>query len=281
MRVRRPIRLMHALMGRCRVRLLLAPAVSVLVVGFSMLSMLGRMQFIRQAYDWAGTASLGDAVLWLFMGHPSLPAAGWMSVWCTVSVMALIDIQGTGEFDQGIVAAGSRCGAWVAYACTAALLAVLTYILMIAACLMWSVLGGLAPTLSPESIQDISLGLVAPGCTMGDVLSYLGLGLLGAVFFGLLELVVGLWAGGVASFGLAVAVLAASALAPAVPLPGSFLMACRVLPLGTGLSPDGGPAFPPVLGLAVLIVPSVVMVLVGALRFSRLDLGIRGKGARR
>lgn len=136
---------MHALMGRCRVRLLLAPAVSVLVVGFSMLSMLGRMQFIRQAYDWAGTASLGDAVLWLFMGHPSLPAAGWMSVWCTVSVMALIDIQGTGEFDQGIVAAGSRCGAWVAYACTAALLAVLTYILMIAACLMWSVLGGLPP----------------------------------------------------------------------------------------------------------------------------------------
>ncbi|WP_130810875.1 hypothetical protein [Olsenella sp. Marseille-P4559] len=281
MRARRPIRLMHALMGRRRARPLLALAVSVLVAGLFMLAMLGRMQFIRQAYDWAGTTSVGDAVLWLLMGHQSLPAAGWASVWCTVSVMALIDIQGTGEFDQGIVAAGSRCGAWVAYACSAALLAVLTYTFMIVACLMWSVLAGLAPTLSPESIQDISLGLVAPGCTMGNVLSYLGLGLLGAAFLGLLELAVGLWAGGAASFGLAVAMLAVSALAPTVPLPGSFLMACRVAPLGTGLSPDGGPAFPSELGLAVLIVPSVVMVLVGALRFSRMDLGIKGKEARR
>jgi hypothetical protein len=116
---------------------------------------------------------------------------------------------------------------------------------------------------------------------MGNVLSYLGLGLLGAAFLGLLELAVGLWAGGAASFGLAVAMLAVSALAPTVPLPGSFLMACRVAPLGTGLSPDGGPAFPSELGLAVLIVPSVVMVLVGALRFSRMDLGIKGKEARR
>ena len=281
MRARRPLRLACALMGRHRDMLLLALAISVLVTGLSMFAMLGRMQFIRQAYGWAGTASLGDAVLWLLMGHQSLPAAGWVSVWCAVCVVALIDVQRTGAFDQGTVAAGSRYGTWAAYACTAALLAVLTYLLMIAACLMWSTLAGFAPTLSPESIQDISLGLVAPGCTMGDVLSYLGLGLLGAVFFGLLELVVGLWAGGVASFGLAVAVLAASALAPAVPLPGSFLMACRVLPLGTGFSPDGAPPFPPELGLAELVVSSVLMVLVGALRFSRLDLGIKGKGARR
>jgi hypothetical protein len=63
--------LVHALMGRRRARLLLAPRVSVLVVGLFMLSMLGRMQFIRQAYDWAGTASVGDAVLWLFMGPSS------------------------------------------------------------------------------------------------------------------------------------------------------------------------------------------------------------------
>lgn len=276
MRPIRSIRLAHFILRQRAKRLLLAIAALGVISGLSMLSMMGRMSFVEHAYGWHGTASFCDSILWLFLGHPTMPVPRWMSVWCVVAASALLDARGAAGLDQGLVASGSRRVAWLAFVLVSVAIPLLAVFCVVLWCLMWAWLGGLAATLAPMAIGELSLGLLPADLSVGDALAFLALVGMGSALLGLAETVAGLWLGPLVSFGLSVATFSASALLPSAPLLGSLLMACRVFPAGVQLA-RGGLSFQlPLLVVLVLLLLCIAVAVCGCAAFSRSDLGVVG-----
>ncbi len=278
MRGRRSVgRLMRALMGRVGLRLLLLLLVGVGMSGLSMLSLFSRSSFVEAASGrvvMASEVSVGDAILWLFLGHPTGLAVNWVALWACVLGLALCDLRGSGP-GLGVapyVQMGGRglcCAACCLAVAACAVSAVLSLLAEVA--ILVAALGG-QPTLSPAVISPLSLGMIGEGVSANAVLQFVVLLVLGAAALSLLQLALSLYGEPMVAFVLMAITIAASALAPSLPLPGSWLMASRTSQLVAG----GATLFSFLPGLVLFGALSALSVLAAARFFSCHDLGIGG-----
>lgn len=272
------ISLTRALCSLTRVRDLVLVVLMVGMSGLSVVSLCAQMGIVERLTGVpvpAGETSIGDALLWTLMGHPVYLSVTWLAPWVAVLVSALVDIR---KAPSALCVLGeSRMRCWGACCLAATGRALLLCFVLFASLAILMLLIGGRPSIEPSAIGGLSLGLVSEGSSSADVIALLLLMLLGAVACALLELVASLFVSPLLALLGSVALLVAAAYAPALPLPGSWLMASRVIafaPTGSSL----GRPWPMVGGFVLFAGISVACVCVGRRAFSRIDLGAREEG---
>lgn len=281
MGVRPVLALARALLGDLRVRSVLLVAGALATTGLSTLalfSMLGFAGEVSGAALAATDVSVGDAILWLFLGHPTGLRPEWAAPWALVLVVSLLDLRG--QRAALFVQAGSRARAWAASCVAAAGSALAGCAALVLGMAGWALALGGTPTLAPRSIQELSFWTLTAEGTAADVALFVGVIFAGAVFLALAQLALGLVAGPAVAFLAAVALVVGAAFAPLLPLPGSWLMASRMAPFAAGGSSVSA-AWPAWVPLAAFACGAAACVLVGLAVFSRGDLGTAPGGGGR
>lgn len=268
---------MRALVGSARMRILLLLLVGMGMSGLSMLSLFSRIGFVEVASGrvvMASEVSVGDAILWLFLGHPTGLAVNWVALWACMLGLSLCDLRGSGPGRSvaSCVQAGSRGLCCAAYCLAVAICAVSAVLSLLAETAIFVVALGGQPTLSSVAGSSLSLGMIEEGIPSIAVVRFVVLLVLGAIALSLLQLALSLYGGPMIAFVLVVITLVASALAPSLPLPGSWLMASRTSQLVAG----GATPFSFLPGLALFGALSALSVLAAARFFSHHDLGLGG-----
>ena len=281
MGMRPTLALARALLGDLRLRAALLVVAVLATTGLSALALLSSLRFAGEASGTALAASdvsVGDAVLWLFLGHPMSLSPEWAAPWALVLVVSLVDVRG--QRATLFVQAGSRARAWWASCVAAAGSALVSCATLVLGMVVWMLALGGAPTLAPSSIRELSFWLLTAEGSASDVALFALVLLVGAAFLSLAQLAAGLAVGPVVAFLMVMALVLGSAFAPLLPLPGSWLMAARVMPFAAGASGVSA-AWPARMGLVVFACGSAACVLVGLIAFARKDLGVISGGDRR
>lgn len=258
---------------RHRAKTLASVTVSLVASGLSVAALFARARFVAQAYDVAlsiAGMSVGDAILWLFLGHPSGLIAEWAVVWVGILACSLSDP--CGERAHVYVLTGSRGRCWAAYCFASCIWSLVPLITLVASVVAIVLLLGGSPALAPSSIEHLSLGSIASGTNGGDIVLFLACVFVGSVALSLLQLAISTCVHAPVAFATTSALVLGSAFAPTLPLPGSFLMASRIAPFASAADLLRTSSWHPSLGIAFFLVVGAASALVGWLRFSQLDL---------
>lgn len=272
-RKRSALALARVLVGGRKFRPIATVALGSLVSVLSLLSLISRAQ---QQGVGLSEVSLGDAVLWLFAGHPTALMPLWAAAWVFVladaspDARALIGTSTAGSLAQG----GTRARGWAACCCAAVGCALLAILSLLAGTALCAFLAGCEPSVEPSSLWRLA---PFPIGTAGasETVAFVALLVLGAASLALLELTVGLMAGAAFGFLLVTALVVGAFAFPEVPLPGSWLMLGHVEPFVMG-EPGLFGAWHMTVGALVFLLMGVSSALLGARHFSSVDLGMGG-----
>jgi len=224
-----------------------------------------------------GSVSVGDGLLWLMQGNPISLTFEWVMPWFLVILAASRPgREMTRGYGLGVcVQIGSRAKYWLMVALASCLRGVKVlaalYVGMSVAVL---VMGG-TPGLGAASSATLTSGFFANAIPAGGVMAFVGLTAAGTVALALWQLVCTLVVGYLPAIALSVVLLAASAWASLVPLPGSWLMAYRVEPLVVAQTTFTH-AYPLLAGVAVFVGLSLLLLGLGAVLLGRYEFGLSG-----
>lgn len=271
---------------RCRPRVLslfraLAAARCMQLLALFLLGLAVSCLIILGFFPWMAIAglpvervSMGDALLRTMLGWPTGLTATWAASWIFILAFSLVDVRARGSGTTFYIHAGDRRGCWMVCCAIAVFRALLACTALLGGSVFLIVLLGGLPSLDTASIALLSDGAVVAGARAKDVLLFVALLLVGAAALSLLQLALGMWIGTILAFAAVAVLVLGSALSPLLPLPGTWLMASRVLPFAV----EGNPLMVPVslgAGFALFVALGSVSALVGGLRFLRCDLDLK------
>lgn len=257
--------------SRSAVGICVIPAVA---LGFlSNLSLLVRVDYVNQAFDAGlllGHVTMGDALLWAFLGNP----VGLAPEWAAFCVLALAGsaLGGLRPIPPALVASGSRTRCWLACCAAAVLRSVTIFVALACGVAVWACALGCAPILeAPTAIGWLSLGVAREGAGTCDVVSFLLLTAIGLASVSLAQLALGFVMGELAALCACAALVLGSAFAPLLPLPGSMLMVSRLLPFAVP-GQSMAAVWPMWVGFLVFCALGACAVAVGGTVFTHRDL---------
>lgn len=219
------------------------------------------------------SVSMGDAVLWPFVGNPIGPDVAWCGV-CTVLLMCS-SLANKPIDPLRLIGAGSRTLYWTALYAAAAVKTSLLLFCFGAGLVVPSLTIGCSFEVAARSIGELSLGCVASTADERAVVGVLIVLFLGFVTLSEVGLLACLLSKEVFALAFVVALTLGSAFAPALPSPGSWLIVSRLRPFAL----QGVTAVhsqPLWLAAAGFMVLATIAYVCGKRRLQRCDIGLRG-----